>query len=245
MLDRLHLLNSVDRSKTYPDIEPRDAVSVILVDRSSDPFRVLMGQRHASHDFMPGVFVFPGGAVEDDDIIFSRALSDSDCALFSFLQTDLIGSACSSAPCWYGAALLRCGLRELFEETGVRLDEEADVNGFPPVGRFIFIARALTPPGRRKRFDTRFFLIDYSGPLGSFSDTDELSHLQWVNYNQAIDLPLHAMTRVILEDVNDLLLRGSTKSKDSIRLSQPGMVPFYKMEAGQFVRPFLEIQSSS
>src|SRR5213082_1302342 len=46
---------------------PKDAATLILVDRSGSTPKVLLGKRHASHKFMPGKFVFPGGRVDPAD----------------------------------------------------------------------------------------------------------------------------------------------------------------------------------
>ena len=46
---------------------PRDAATLILLDRKAGDFRVLMGRRHMRHAFMPGKFVFPGGRTDPAD----------------------------------------------------------------------------------------------------------------------------------------------------------------------------------
>ena len=48
-------------------LRPRDAATLIIVDREGPEPRVLMGRRHEGHKFMPGKFVFPGGRVEPED----------------------------------------------------------------------------------------------------------------------------------------------------------------------------------
>ncbi|MGB8186236.1 MAG: NUDIX hydrolase, partial [Pseudolabrys sp.] len=49
-----------ERDTSFPDSEPRDAATLMLIDRSGPAPRVLLGRRHAGHKFMPGKFVFPG-----------------------------------------------------------------------------------------------------------------------------------------------------------------------------------------
>src|SRR5690606_19416506 len=46
---------------------PRDAATLILLDRKAGATRVLMGRRHMRHAFMPGKFVFPGGRTDPAD----------------------------------------------------------------------------------------------------------------------------------------------------------------------------------
>ena len=53
-----------ERDQTFPDSEPRDAATLMLVDRSGPVPTVLLGRRHHGHKFMPGQFVFPGGRLE-------------------------------------------------------------------------------------------------------------------------------------------------------------------------------------
>ena len=53
-----------ERDTSFPDSEPRDAATLMLIDRSGSTPRVLLGRRHAGHKFMPGKFVFPGGRIE-------------------------------------------------------------------------------------------------------------------------------------------------------------------------------------
>ncbi|MEH0072421.1 hypothetical protein V6L77_22615 [Pannonibacter sp. Pt2-lr] len=42
-------------------IRPKDASTLLILDRSGSALRVLMGKRHQRHTFMPGKFVFPAG----------------------------------------------------------------------------------------------------------------------------------------------------------------------------------------
>lgn len=61
-----YLTRSEPRMKA-PYRRPRDAASLILLDRSGGGVRMLFGKRHGGHAFMPGVFVFPGGRLDDED----------------------------------------------------------------------------------------------------------------------------------------------------------------------------------
>lgn len=48
-------------------VRARPAATIILVDRSGDEPKVLMGRRNPADRFMPNKFVFPGGAVDKAD----------------------------------------------------------------------------------------------------------------------------------------------------------------------------------
>ena len=50
-------------------MRPRDAASIMLLDRVGGRVRVLMGRRHSAHAFMPDLYVFPGGRRDTGDLI--------------------------------------------------------------------------------------------------------------------------------------------------------------------------------
>lgn len=184
----------------------RDASSVLLIRGTGEDAHVLMGQRGAKAAFMPDKFVFPGGAVDltDAEVPLARPLPPACRARLSQGH---------STP----DALAAAAIRELWEETGLMLGRAgqwdtppADWQGFAAKGlipdaqglRYIF--RAITPPGRPRRFDARFFLAHAdaaSGDLDDFSAAcDELSHLHWVPLREARRLNLPFITEVVLAE---------------------------------------------
>jgi 8-oxo-dGTP pyrophosphatase MutT (NUDIX family) len=60
-------LTRVERDQTHPNIRPKDAATLILLDNTSSSPKVLLGRRHAGHAFLPGKFVFPGGRIDRAD----------------------------------------------------------------------------------------------------------------------------------------------------------------------------------
>src|ERR1044072_9438480 len=60
-------LTKVERDQSHPNVKPRDAATLILVDRSGPVPKVLLGKRHAGLKFMAGKYVFPGGRMEAGD----------------------------------------------------------------------------------------------------------------------------------------------------------------------------------
>jgi 8-oxo-dGTP pyrophosphatase MutT (NUDIX family) len=186
----------------------RSAATVILARRSAEGPRVLMGQRGGTAAFMPSKFVFPGGAVDPEDAAGALpGLLDDRCQarLRQFCPTD--------AP---SPDMLACAaLRELVEETGLTMP---DTGHTEPALRFVF--RAITPPGRTRRFDARFFLVDADALATDPDDfamaSGELSHLHWIGLAPARALDLPFITEVVIAEV-DALLRGH---------DQPG-VPFF------------------
>lgn len=188
----------------------RAAATVILWRASNTGAEVLMGMRGTAAVFMPSKYVFPGGAVDLED----HALDES--ARLSPLCQHRLGLHCpqdTPAP----GTLATAALRELTEETGIAL-------AAPEPLRFVF--RAITPPGRTRRFDARFFIASAakaSGDLDGFSDASgELSHLHWIGLQQARALDLPFITEVVLAEVTALL--GGH--------GQPG-VPFFDNSGNQ------------
>ena len=59
--------NPPKRVSGEPVVRPRDASSLIVTWRERQKIFVLMGRRSPTARFMPGVFVFPGGAVSSGD----------------------------------------------------------------------------------------------------------------------------------------------------------------------------------
>jgi 8-oxo-dGTP pyrophosphatase MutT (NUDIX family) len=61
------------QTKKKATIKPRDAATLILVRFDGPAPRILMGQRHNGHAFMPNKFVFPGGRCEAADGLLAVA----------------------------------------------------------------------------------------------------------------------------------------------------------------------------
>ena len=133
-----------------PTAEPiRPAATVILWRDGVQGREILMGQRGARAVFMPSKYVFPGGGVDPDDHHGLDPLLHATC------QASLARDCPEGAPS--AATLARAALRELHEETGLRPD---------PAHPLRFVFRAITPPGRSRRFDARFFLVPAQGVMG-------------------------------------------------------------------------------
>jgi 8-oxo-dGTP pyrophosphatase MutT (NUDIX family) len=160
---------------------------------------------------MPSKFVFPGGAVDPEDATIPAA---RPLPAESARRLRLRADPALAEP------LAIAAIRELWEETGLALaDREgplpaavpADWAGFfeaghrPAADALEFIFRAITPPGRPRRFDARFFLVDaarVSGSLDDFSGASgELSYLRWLTLPEARHLDLPFITEVVLAEV--------------------------------------------
>lgn len=197
----------------------RDAATIVLIRgaTSGEP-RVLMGQRGAGAAFMPSKYVFPGGAVDADDALAPLTLPAVEA------QRLAIDPVTATPP--PPEALAAAAIRELWEEAGFMLARPGQWSGavpgdwqafaaaglvpHGPALRYIF--RAVTPPGRTRRFDARFFLAmveDIVGDPDDFSKaTDELGHLHWIPLTQARTLDLPFITEVVLAEAEALLRDG-------------------------------------
>lgn len=217
----------------------RDAATVIVLrDRMTNP-SILMGQRGAKAVFMPNKFVFPGGAVDAEDALVPLS------ADMSQLCRDRLAE---QSPPGLQNALAAAAIRELWEETGLVLgvpgawtgevpidwQSYAEAGFLPSAQALQFVFRAVTPPGRTRRFDARFFLVDADALQGDLDDfgraSDELSHLQWVPLNKARELDLPFITEVVLAEVAARVTRPEP----------PQSVPFFLNQEEQSL--FLQIK---
>ncbi len=194
-----------------PAVRPRDAASLILLDRSGAEIRVLMGRRHGGHDFMPDKWVFPGGRLDRSDF---RAPSASE------LSAEVAARLAKTAPAARARAIALAAVRETFEEAGLLLARPAPARRSKRPwggtwGAFLgqgvhadlsalsFIARAITPPFSPKRFDARFFMADAARlvSLDRQGDCGELDEIAWFTLKEALGLDLPSVTRFVLTEI--------------------------------------------
>lgn len=204
----------------------RDAATIIVLrNRHSEP-HVLMGQRGAKAAFMPNKFVFPGGAVDAEDTSVPLATPLSPLCRQRLTEDSDRDIA---------DALAVAAIRELWEETGLILGQSAPwpdapadwadfaARGYRPSAEALqFVFRAITPKGRPRRFDARFFLLDadhIASDLDDFSAAcDELSHLQWIALPKVREFDLPFITEVVLAEI-------AARIDDP---APPASIPFYK-----------------
>jgi 8-oxo-dGTP pyrophosphatase MutT (NUDIX family) len=237
-IDRLHALGNV--VATHPNTRPKDSASLIILDRSGRDPKVLLGRRHASHVFMPGKFVFPGGRTE---------LADASMPSASELHPAVAAKLMLNASARKARALALSAIRETFEETGLMLGAKRRVGGSAPRSLWSafadfgiapdlkplhFVARAITPPGLARRFDTRFFAVEAEAIAhrvdGVIGPQAELVELVWVPLGKTQKLDIHPITGAILDELQARLAAG---------LKHALPVPFYRMKNRRFVRELL------
>lgn len=201
----------------------RDAATVILIRDAGTAPAVLMGQRGKTAAFLPDKFVFPGGAVDPEDSAVNLPETlPHPCRARLAARSDGLSPE----------TLALAAIRELWEEAGLRLGQKrtwappvawtgfAEGGHAPDISALRFFFRAITPPGRPRRFDARFFLADADRLAGDPDDfsaaEDELSHLAWVPLTDVRQLNLPFITRIVLAELDQHLPS----------LDAPARVPF-------------------
>src|SRR5437899_12507205 len=247
--DRIERLNDfvrrqddMRRDPPLPALRPKDAATLILIDRSGPIPKVLLGKRHARHKFMPGKFVFPGGGVDPSDKRMPVARP-----LDPHAEARLMARFHKASPV-RARALALAAIRETCEETGLLLGTRAEAANIPrgpwepfalhgvlpDLSAIHFVGRAITPPGRPRRFDARFFTMDASAIAHRIEDVvgpdAELVELVWMPIKDAEKLDMPAVTSVMLEELDARIAEG---------LGHDLPVPFYYTVRGSVQREVL------
>ncbi|MEM6461039.1 MAG: NUDIX domain-containing protein [Pseudomonadota bacterium] len=224
----------------HPLIRPKDAATLILIDRSSAEPALLMGKRHTAHAFMPDTYVFPGGRRDPHD----GRVPVSD-RLHPEVERRLLNKMASPAHSRRARALAVAAIRETYEEVGVFIGGPgkasrqpnwqpfAERNIAPRLSPLRYVARAVTPPRQNRRFDTRFFACfrDEVGEVEAEASM-ELLDLKWVSLSDAARINMPQITRAVITELTIEL-----ENDPSLPFGRP--VPFYQARHGRFVREIL------
>jgi 8-oxo-dGTP pyrophosphatase MutT (NUDIX family) len=187
-------------------VRPRDAASLILLRGEGQGLELLAGRRPGHVRFMPGVWVFPGGAIDPEDRKPWRVEAGGDA-----LPPRLLGCA-------------RAALRETWEEVGVLVGRRdaayhpasPGAPGLTPPGLtqietayaergitaaldlLTYVGRAITPTPVFRRFNTRFFLADSSAVFGDPESSEELEDVGWHPIGRRPLVPFRDVTQFML-----------------------------------------------
>lgn len=225
-------------------IRPKEAATLILIDGTPGNYSVVMGRRHMRHKFMPGLFVFPGGRVDKTD----GSVPTPD-ALHPEVEKKILSRMKGRPTGRRARALALAAIRETYEEAGLFVGEKGAFTSkydewtaftehgvAPRLQNLRLVARAITPPGRSRRFDTWFFaaftseisarLPEGTGPSG------ELEDLHWLNFDAARNLELPAITTTIIGELESRLQHDPQLSPDV-------EVPFYHLRGNEFQREMI------
>lgn len=204
-------------------VDVREAASLLIVSASRGG-RVLMGRRPGDARFMPGYYVFPGGALDHSDwrVPVSGDLAGRDVNLMRVASP---GQA---------RALAIAAIRETFEETGILCccDESSRAPNWqdvfegrcpPDLAHLEYLGRALTPRISHIRFHARFFFLIRENDDLPLAATPELDDLRWVDHADIPDVPMARVTRFMLDEL--------TRRLESP--APPVLVPFYCRDTGE------------
>jgi len=211
-----------------PPAVPRPAATVLLLRDGPDGIEVFMATRHQGSTFMPGVLVFPGGAVDPDDS--ASGLIDGG----PVLADDAVSRV--------------AGVREIFEEAAFLLARplgERDLVGSgrlerilanhraalcagerafsaimgeeglcPAIDLMVPFARWITPVIRKKRFDARFYLARApEGQIGAH-DERELVNSRWITPAEALAAQARGEIKVVFVTRSNLGLLAKSRTVD-------------------------------
>lgn len=171
-------------------LKPKDSATLILVRRDKGTPRVLMGQRAQGHAFMPNKYVFPGGRLDAADCRVKPA-QDLHPATLAKLMHRMRGKPTQTR----ARGLAYAAVRETWEEAGL-LFGRSRIEDAPDLSGLTLFMRAITPPGRTRRYDSRFFVADAENLANIDSPHHdgggELLTLSWLTLDEiaSLDLPL-------------------------------------------------------
>ncbi len=216
----------------------RDAAALIVIDPVNPVApRFLLGKRHKNQIFLPDMYVFPGGRVERDDgrmNVFGTLGDNDEDALLRKMKRPSHSRT---------RALALAAVRECAEETGLYIGTKElgapekvpplwkpfqEQGIYPTLDNLHYIARAVTPPNRVRRYDTRFFATTTEQiafkKRGIAGKDSELTKLIWVTLEETCDLEMLEISRHIIRDAHARFMSG---------LERPAAIPYYFARGNQ------------
>ena len=228
-----------------PPVVPRPAATITIVRDVPAGFEVLMMQRSLQSGFMAGAYVFPGGAVDDEDLdpaLYALCIGIDDVQASRRLGVERDGLAY-----WVGA------IRECFEEAGLllccdragrllALDDPALAARFAAhrsalnagtlsfaefcrmedlrlaADRLTYFSHWITPVGAPRRYDTRFFAAAAPPGQEPLHDAKEVVDTVWVRPEEALQRERDGTLSLRTPTIATLRQLGA--SSDSVSLMQ-------------------------
>jgi 8-oxo-dGTP pyrophosphatase MutT (NUDIX family) len=214
---------------------PRDAATLLLLDRTKSGIHVLMGRRRDDLVFQPGSLVFPGGRSDPVDGRVPVAADIPD-----RLGERLMDRMRRRPSRRRARGLVAAAVRETAEETGFLLGRRASVPlalpapyaAFASAGveldlsDFVLVGRAITPVDRPRRFDARFLAAFADRVVAATPDgpppDGELADVRFVPLAVAPTLGVPRITAVMLDELSRRLAADPRLEGD---LPAPFFVP--------------------
>ncbi len=190
---------------------PRPAATILLLRDNAAAPEVFMLQRTSKAAFLPGAFVFPGGALDADDA--SERAAQRVRGLDDAQASARMGLASGGLAYWVAAA------RECFEESGILLAFDEKNSPISPrratilepfrkplnegalnfseflekenlyihAHEIAYYSHWITAPGRARRFSTRFFVACAPEGQHGAHDRAETVHSAWISPREALE----------------------------------------------------------
>jgi len=200
---------------------PFPAATVVLVRDTANALETYVMRRAMTMPFAPGMYVFPGGRVSEQDFLPTQA-SERDAQRMS---ADLA----------LAGALINCAVRELAEETGVQIDTPVNRAHFPVIDHWV------TPEVEEHRYDVRFFgcvLPEGQEPklLGTEADASAwMRPVAAIEQFRAGDMPLLPPTLAVLAALSDFASADQAISELAQRPVQP-LMPKATLDSASHIR---------
>lgn len=224
--------------RTGAKLRPRDSSTLVVYEKRGGDWCVFMGVRSSKHAFFPDTLAFPGGAVDPTDwaVPLAGGLSAEAERLLRIRPRRKMSERRT-------VAIAAAALREAYEEAGILIGGPVPPRGRPPrdwqgffahglapdLSHLVMIMRAITPPGRPRRFDNRFFAVDSSRVALDLPPeqcpTDELVDRRFLPIDEALEHKLPRVTRFSLIELKErLTIPGG--------MSERRPIPFYRPVEG-------------
>lgn len=200
------------------EVEPVPAASVVVIRRGT--FELLLLRRSEQSTFVPGSWIFPGGALEQHDRDLASAIGASD-----------------------ESSLMKiCGVRETLEESGVWLGEPGDARELremlaggaapaadfatvfkPALARLTLTSRWITPAGMPKRYDTFFFIAPVDDTTDASVDAVEVTDALWIRPDEALQRHRDRELPLLFPTIRNLEVLCGFSSVDELIASRRGI----------------------
>jgi 8-oxo-dGTP pyrophosphatase MutT (NUDIX family) len=242
-------MSGVDFDPAAVPIRPAATVLLVRDDDVDRRLEVFMLQRNRNTAFAGGMFVFPGGRVDDlDDIEDYEELCDG---LTDAEASAILGINRGGLAFWVAA------IRECFEEAGVllarprgstealRFDDPVVALRYTKARHQIhegelslaefcrredlllitdaihYFAHWVTPYGEVRRFDTRFFLARAPQAQEPLHDNHETVDSIWVNPGDALERYSQRKFKMIFPTIKNLeLIASGDSADDAIKIAR-------------------------
>lgn len=213
------------------DVRPRDAATVVLLRAGGGTAEVFLVKRHGKSAFMGGAYVFPGGKLDATDGEVVDLVGEEVAARCRAALEPTPGRTLSTEE---ATGLFAAAARELFEEAGVLLVEGVgDVSRYaswrtklqegeatfvdflrsegltPDLDRLVYWSHWITPSLEKRRYDTRFFLVELPEGQTPVHDRKETTEEAWMTAADALaaqargEVFLPPPTQRTLEEIGD------------------------------------------